>query len=168
MLPSVEPAVNPGFEAERMSVPPSAACCDSKAEGRRMKAEPIMSAVVRIVTVLPSDFVLLDASGRRVVTLTRGENDVSALAPGVYFTLSEGQMLGRTPIVRQNRSVKRLLLAIGKHSITWDGRDVSGGLVPSGVYMYAFEAGGAQVIGRVVLARQDALEPAARGTRLWQ
>ncbi|MBN2537623.1 SBBP repeat-containing protein [candidate division WOR-3 bacterium] len=36
-------------------------------------------------SVLTSDFVLLDASGREVLSLTPGVNDISSLAPGVYF-----------------------------------------------------------------------------------
>ncbi len=39
---------------------------------------------------LTSDFVLLDASGRRVLDLHPGPNDVSRLAPGVYFVREAG------------------------------------------------------------------------------
>ena len=35
--------------------------------------------------------VLLDAAGRKVLGLKAGENDVSGLAPGVYFVRGEGR-----------------------------------------------------------------------------
>ena len=40
---------------------------------------------------------LFDASGRRVTTFRHGENDVSQLAPGVYFVREEPQASGRKP-----------------------------------------------------------------------
>jgi hypothetical protein len=50
------------------------------------------ATVVRHVLTLPfdictlvSDITLLNASGRRVLDLSPGPNDVSALPPGVYF-----------------------------------------------------------------------------------
>jgi photosystem II stability/assembly factor-like uncharacterized protein len=38
---------------------------------------------------LPTEIVLLDAAGRRVLNLRPGANDVQSLAPGVYFVRSE-------------------------------------------------------------------------------
>jgi hypothetical protein len=44
--------------------------------------------------------VLLDVSGRKVLDLTPGENDVSRLAPGVYFIRSSGtRAAGRVVIL---------------------------------------------------------------------
>jgi len=40
---------------------------------------------------------LADVSGRRVLDLHPGANDVRALAPGVYFVREEPQASGRTP-----------------------------------------------------------------------
>jgi hypothetical protein len=34
--------------------------------------------------------VLLDATGRQVLAIRPGPNDVSSLAPGVYFVMAEG------------------------------------------------------------------------------
>jgi hypothetical protein len=42
------------------------------------------------ISSLTSDIVLLDAAGRRVLDLRVGTNDVSSLAPGVYFIRTEG------------------------------------------------------------------------------
>jgi hypothetical protein len=39
---------------------------------------------------LKSEIALLDASGRRVMSLHAGPNDVSSLAPGAYFVREEG------------------------------------------------------------------------------
>jgi hypothetical protein len=55
---------------------------------------PFRATVVRGVLFLPvlgaaSPSVLLDASGRKVMDLHAGENDVRALAPGVYFVSSD-------------------------------------------------------------------------------
>jgi hypothetical protein len=40
---------------------------------------------------------LLDISGRKVLELRPGANDVSRLAPGVYFVRSERSAVGREP-----------------------------------------------------------------------
>ncbi|MBN2537621.1 hypothetical protein JXB37_05040 [candidate division WOR-3 bacterium] len=53
---------------------------------------------------LESGIVLLDASGRKVMTLTPGENDVRHLSPGVYFIRST------SGVERQAASVTRVLL----------------------------------------------------------
>jgi hypothetical protein len=37
--------------------------------------------------------------------------------------------------------------------LTWDGRDVSGARVPSGIYLYVLSIGGVETRGRVVLLR---------------
>jgi hypothetical protein len=43
---------------------------------------------------------LLDATGRTVLMLHEGANDVSRLAPGVYFVMTEGDRPQRVVIVR--------------------------------------------------------------------
>jgi hypothetical protein len=65
------------------------------AEVRTTKCLP---AVVRGVLLLPgrsssspSTSFLIDASGRKVLDLSPGANDVRALAPGVYFVRGEGR-----------------------------------------------------------------------------
>jgi hypothetical protein len=50
-----------------------------------------------------SDIVLLDAAGRRVVSLKPGRNDVSALAPGVYFV--------RSTIDNRQSSMSKVIIA---------------------------------------------------------
>ena len=42
------------------------------------------------------------------------------------------------------------LLPAGGHATTWDGRDHTGRLVPSGIYLVRLEAGGKASVGRVV------------------
>ncbi len=71
---------------------PMAVGAEEKSEVRIRKAEPKTPTVVRGVLNLTSafcnlhsDFALLDASGRSVMDLAPGPNDVSLLAPGVYF-----------------------------------------------------------------------------------
>ncbi|MFO7650442.1 MAG: hypothetical protein R6X13_03750, partial [bacterium] len=69
------------------------------------------ASVVRNVLNLPvSSFVirnssLVDAAGRRVLDLRPGPNDVSRLAPGVYFICPSSSADGRKP-----PAVSRLLL----------------------------------------------------------
>jgi hypothetical protein len=43
---------------------------------------------------------LLDASGREVLDLKAGANDVSGLAPGVYFVRQEPQAVTKVVITR--------------------------------------------------------------------
>jgi hypothetical protein len=71
------------------------------AEVRRTNSVP---TVVRTVFLLPEATShkpqaasLLDASGRKVLDLRPGANDVAHLAPGVYFVLSEPSAVGRQP-----------------------------------------------------------------------
>jgi hypothetical protein len=40
------------------------------------------------ISTLTSDITLLDVSGRKVLDLMPGDNDVSRLAPGIYFVRS--------------------------------------------------------------------------------
>jgi hypothetical protein len=42
---------------------------------------------------------LMDLSGRKVLTLHQGANDVSRVAPGVYFVRSEPSAVRRQPLV---------------------------------------------------------------------
>jgi protocatechuate 3,4-dioxygenase beta subunit len=54
------------------------------------------------------------------------------------------------------RHVRRLELEVrspGRQEVTWDGRDASGALVPSGLYVYRAEIAGQSVSGRLVLVR---------------
>jgi hypothetical protein len=43
---------------------------------------------------------LLDISGRKVLDLRPGENDVSRLAPGVYFVVQKPQAVRRVTLIR--------------------------------------------------------------------
>jgi hypothetical protein len=49
------------------------------------------------ISYLQSEIVLLDATGRKVMDLQPGENDVRHLAPGVYFIRSEPSAVNRQP-----------------------------------------------------------------------
>jgi hypothetical protein len=49
--------------------------------------------------------VLLDISGRKVLDLHPGPNDVSRLAPGVYFVRSEPSAVSRQPSAAAVRKV---------------------------------------------------------------
>jgi hypothetical protein len=49
------------------------------------------------ISNLQSEIVLLDAAGRRVLALKSGANDVSRLAPGIYFVHSELSAVSRQP-----------------------------------------------------------------------
>ncbi|UCG43634.1 MAG: zinc carboxypeptidase [candidate division WOR-3 bacterium] len=85
---------------------------EEKPEGERMKAESRMPTVVQGLLVLGarSEFgepnpvmsraALLDVSGRKVMELRSGENDVRHLAPGVYYIIqgSRGQVSGRPSV----------------------------------------------------------------------
>ncbi len=54
------------------------------------------------------------------------------------------------------RAVKTLVSEIvpaGNHQVTWDGRDDSGNLVPSGVYIYQYRSGRSVESKRVVRLR---------------
>ena len=70
---------------------------------------PITAAVIRGVLEIPlaSGFkrnasgVLLDASGRKVLALHPGVNDVSRLAPGIYFISEQGVVSNGQSAVRK-------------------------------------------------------------------
>jgi hypothetical protein len=59
------------------------------------------------LSVLTSDFALMDISGRRVLGLHPGENDIRRLSPGVYFVHSEPSAAGRQPSAVQKVIVTR-------------------------------------------------------------
>ncbi len=77
---------------------------EEKAEGGRTKAEQMLPTVVRGTLLLPRDMtdfgsgkpdrvprpVLLDITGREVMSIVPGENDVSHLASGIYFVQERG------------------------------------------------------------------------------
>ena len=89
---------------------------EERPEGGRRKAKPLLPTVVGGVlnltsafSVLTSDFVLMDACGREVMELRPGLNDVSAIAPGVYFVKDEGGRLKDEPGTRT--AVHRVVIA---------------------------------------------------------
>ncbi len=70
---------------------------EERTEGGRLRAEPGMPTVVRGVLFIEGGRTkddggtsLLDGSGRRVMDLQSGPNDVRHLAPGIYFTRTVG------------------------------------------------------------------------------
>jgi hypothetical protein len=79
-------------------------------------AEANAPTIVRGVLVLPGDrrpgtgdrAVLLDISGRKVLNLGPGANDVRALAPGVYFVRHEPSAVSRE---RSVASVRKVIIA---------------------------------------------------------
>ncbi|MBN2536898.1 hypothetical protein JXB37_01330 [candidate division WOR-3 bacterium] len=74
-------------------------------EETRLKAEARVPSIVRNSLVIPESpmpksqcpMLLLDIGGRRVMKLQPGVNDVSHLAPGVYFVKDEGGRLKDEP-----------------------------------------------------------------------
>lgn len=75
------------------------------------KLEPtIVRGVLRLpgaTNLKPQTASLLDVSGRRVMDLRPGANDVSRLAPGVYFVREEPQVASRKPHVVRKVVVAR-------------------------------------------------------------
>jgi uncharacterized delta-60 repeat protein len=75
------------------------------AASRRAPAASVVSGVLDLtpdIRSLTSDISLLDATGRRVLSLKPGANDVSKLAPGVYFVRAEtpaGRVTAKTLIL---------------------------------------------------------------------
>ncbi len=81
----------------------------------QLQAYSSTATVIRGVLVLPRDMteirsgisdrvprpVLLDAAGRRVMALHAGANDVSRLAPGVYFVREPSAVSGQPSAVRK-------------------------------------------------------------------
>jgi hypothetical protein len=61
------------------------------AYGSRLSASHVRGVLnlTSAISSLTSDIALLDAAGRRVLTLRAGANDVSSLAPGIYFVRSK-------------------------------------------------------------------------------
>ncbi len=51
------------------------------------------------------------------------------------------------------RTLQRGMLKPGYHSAGWNGRDGSGRLLPSGIYLYRLEAGNYSATGKVLLSR---------------
>jgi hypothetical protein len=72
--------------------------------GTRIAATVVRGVLNLQLTVCDpqSAFVLLDAAGRKVMTLQPGENDVSRLEPGVYFIRETGN--------RKQRAVRKVLI----------------------------------------------------------
>jgi len=76
-----------------------------EAENREAKRDGSRASIVRGLLVLSlasglrrgASGVLLDISGRRVMELQAGANDVSRLSPGVYFVRSEPSAASRRP-----------------------------------------------------------------------
>jgi hypothetical protein len=94
-------AYGPGWQYDESDAPLSIrpGGVQEKDEGGRMKAAPATRTVVRDVLWLPGQSgdrpscggtvpILLDISGRRVMDLQPGENDIRYLAPGIYFVRS--------------------------------------------------------------------------------
>ena len=56
----------------------------------------------------------------------------------------------------EGQKIKTLIdrsISSGKHSIVWNGKDVNGNLVSSGVYLYKLEAGDLQKVKKMVLLK---------------
>lgn len=95
----------------------SATGIEERDEGGRMRAESRLPSVVRNSLVIPESpmpkcqylMTLLDATGREVMQLQAGANDVSAIAPGVYFVKDEGARLKDEPGTRT--AVHRVVMA---------------------------------------------------------
>lgn len=86
---------------------------EEKAEGGRMKAEPGLPTIVRGVLGMASSIQysaargeLLDATGRRVMELAPGANDVSHLRAGVYFVREHPVVSSQYP-----GAVRKVMLA---------------------------------------------------------
>ncbi|MBN2537624.1 hypothetical protein JXB37_05055 [candidate division WOR-3 bacterium] len=79
----------------------------------RLPLPTIIRGVLNLTSdfsVLTSDFVLLDASGRKVLDLAPGPNDVRHLSPGVYFIRSSQELPRRQHATRSSALVRRVLL----------------------------------------------------------
>jgi len=57
------------------------------------------------------------------------------------------------PDGRRVRDLRNVSLGSGANTLTWDGRDDSGALVPTGVYLFRVERGGYQQAGKVTVLR---------------
>ncbi len=103
----------------RMNDPAHYGCCewfpvvgvgqrDSTGRGGRVRSTVVRGVVVlsRELSADSRELELLDASGRKVMGLALGLNDVRHLAPGVYFVRSEQSAVGR-----QRSAVRKVVVA---------------------------------------------------------
>ncbi len=86
--------------------------------------------------------------------MTVGNNGGHAV---IAFRLPAAAPVHLTVLDVRGRLVRRLLegdlLAAGERSVRWDGRDGTGRMAASGVYLFRLLAGSAEVHGRIVLVR---------------
>ncbi|NNF06065.1 MAG: T9SS type A sorting domain-containing protein, partial [Candidatus Eisenbacteria bacterium] len=75
----------------------------------------------------------------------------------VRFTIETEEEVVRLRVFDlQGRELHRLVdgsLRRGRQEVVWDGREVAGELLPSGVYFYLLEIGGVRSAGKLVLSR---------------
>jgi len=87
-------------------------------------------------------------------TVTVGNNGGHAV---IAFRLPAAAPVHLTVLDVRGRIVQRLLegelLAAGERSVRWDGRDGTGRMAASGVYLFRLLAGSAEAHGRIVLVR---------------
>lgn len=79
-----------------------------------------------------------------------------AVGTEVAFTLSVAtEVVAEVFDVRgaRVRTLGRMSLDVGPHTVSWDGRTVSGGLAPAGVYLVRLRGRGASAEQRVVVVR---------------
>jgi hypothetical protein len=94
--------------------------------------------------------------------LTLAQNYPNPFTAGSLAVTSIGYSVPRQSVVsvkmynlvgREVRTLTNEMHAAGNYSITWDGRDAEGALVPPGMYIYKINAGASSVSKRMVLSR---------------
>ncbi len=74
----------------------------------------------------------------------------------IRFTLDQRKDVDIAVFNIQGQLVKRVFsgnMDQGQHEIQWDGRDLTGSIVPSGTYFYRLQAGGQSLTKRLVIIR---------------
>lgn len=114
--------------------------------------------VVDPVPVEPTPIEDAKEVGGRTPSLTLDQNDPNPFNPvtTIRFRLTApGDVTLRLYSI-SGRLVRTLVdrpLGAGAHEYLWDGRDADGGVLPSGVYFYALEAGGSRVVKRMIMTK---------------
>ena len=74
----------------------------------------------------------------------------------IRFTLDQRKDVEIAVFNIKGQLVKRVFsgnMDQGLHELKWDGRDLTGNIVPSGTYFYRLEAGGQSLTKRLVIIR---------------
>ncbi len=121
------------------------------AEGVYVDDVSVASGVVSTGTDVPSD-----ETARSLIQLDQNNPNPFTLSTTISFSLSTPAPVTLAVYGIQGRLIRTLVsenLGAGRHTISWDGRDESGGDVAAGVYLYRLSSGELEETHKMILVR---------------